>query len=169
MAEQYLQADIRTTLLRAFYTLSGQAAPEERFQPVRDPGLPNPPAAAKLPPWLTEEDVEFFAAEFQRSGFTGGLNYYRNMDRNWALTPFLDGAKILQPALFIAGDKDPVIEFLRPEFNALEATVPNLRQKVLLPGVGHWIQQEAPDVVNQLLIEFLTGSRQFATAGGESK
>lgn len=77
------------------------------------------------------------------------------MDRNWALTPFLNGAKILQPALFIAGERDPVIEFHPQEFEALETNVPNLTKKVLLPGVGHWTQQEQPDDVNHLLKEFL--------------
>jgi pimeloyl-ACP methyl ester carboxylesterase len=80
------------------------------------------------------------------------------MDRNWALTPFLDGAKILQPTLFIAGEKDPVIEFHRQEFvefEALERNAPNLKKKVLLPMAGHWTQQERADEVNRLLIELL--------------
>jgi len=74
-----------------------------------------------------------------------------------ALTPFLDSAKILQPSLIIAGESDPVIEFLRPEFDALETNIPNLRGKILLAGAGHWTQQERPDEVNRLLIEFLGG------------
>jgi len=155
LAERYLQSDIRASLLRGLYTLSGQATPEERFRPARDPVPPSSPALVKRPPWITEQDVDFLEAEFKRTGFSGGLNYYRNMDRNWALTPFLDGAKILQPALFIAGDKDPVIEFLHAEFEALETNVPNLHKKALLAGVGHWTQQECPEGVNQLLIEFL--------------
>jgi epoxide hydrolase A/B len=155
MAEQHLQADIRTSLLRVLYTLSGQATPEERFRPTRDPGPPPPPAAVKRPHWITEEDVDRLEAEFRSTGFSGGLNYYRNMDRNWAMTSFLDGARILQPALVVVGDKDPVLEFHRQEFESLEANVPNLSKKVLLPGVGHWTQQESPEKVNNLLIEFL--------------
>jgi pimeloyl-ACP methyl ester carboxylesterase len=155
MAEQFLQADIRASLLRALYTLSGEAAPEERFRPARDPGPPPSPFPAKRPSWITDRDVDFLEAEFKRTGFSGGLNYYRNMDRDWALTPFLDGAKILQPTLFIAGEKDAVIEFLRKEFETLERNVLNLKKKVLLPMVGHWTQQECPDEVNRLLIEFL--------------
>ena len=77
------------------------------------------------------------------------------MDRNWATTPFLDGAKPRQPALFIAGDKDPVIQMLDEEFKALETNLPNLRKNVTLAGAGHWTQQERPDEVNRLLIEFL--------------
>ncbi|MGJ5819127.1 alpha/beta fold hydrolase [Paludibaculum fermentans] len=157
MVDQYLKYDVRASILRGLYSLSAEAGPEERFQPVREPGPPSSPPPAKCPSWITEEDVDVFAGEFQRTGFTGGLNYYRNMDRNWALTPFLDGAKILQPALFIAGEQDPVLEFLRPEYDALEENVPNLTKKVLLPGAGHWTQQERPNEVNRLLLEFLAG------------
>jgi pimeloyl-ACP methyl ester carboxylesterase len=155
MAEQYLQLDVRASLLRALYTLSGEAAPEERFRAARDPGPPLSPGSAERPPWITDGDVDLLEAEFKRTGFSGGLNYYRNMDRNWTLTPFLEGAKILQPTLFIAGEKDPVIEFHRQEFEALDRNVPNLKKKVLLPMAGHWTQQERPDEVNRLLVEFL--------------
>jgi pimeloyl-ACP methyl ester carboxylesterase len=157
-AEQVLQADVRSSLLRGLYTLSGDASPEERWSPVTDPGSFALPAPLKQPPWITSENIDFLEAEYQRTGFTGGLNYYRNMDRNWAMTPFLDGAKILQPALFIVGQKDPVIEFLDEEFQALENNLPNLKEKVLLPGAGHWTQQERPADVNRLLIEFLQAS-----------
>jgi pimeloyl-ACP methyl ester carboxylesterase len=166
MAEQFLEADVRASLLRGFYTLSGKASHDERFQSVRDPGPPPKSSAPKRPAWLSETDLDSFAADFQRTGFTGALNYYRNMDRSWALTPFLDGARILQPALFIAGEKDPVLEFHRREFETLETNVPNLRQKILLPGVGHWTQQEAHGAVNQLLIEFLNLVQQIESMAG---
>ena len=74
------------------------------------------------------------------------------------LTPFLSGAKLRQPALFVGVEFDPVIAINRDLFNAMEKTVPDLRKKVLLPSAGHWIQQERPTEVNQLLIEFLTGA-----------
>jgi pimeloyl-ACP methyl ester carboxylesterase len=77
------------------------------------------------------------------------------MDRNWALTPFFDGAKILQPSILVAGAKDPVTEFHNHEFDVLETNVPNLRGKVLIPGAGHWTQQECPEDVTLLLLEFL--------------
>jgi pimeloyl-ACP methyl ester carboxylesterase len=156
MAEQYLQSDVRASLLRGLYTLSGEATPAERFRPARDPGPPSHAAPAKRPSWITEDDVDLLEGEFKRTGFTGGLNYYRNMDRNWALTPFLDGAKILQPSLFIAGERDPVIEFHGHEFEVLETNIPKLKKKVLLPTAGHWTQQERPDDVNLLLLEFLS-------------
>ena len=115
-----------------------------------------PPAATK-PSFVTDADIDFFAGEFQRSGFGGGLNYYRNVDRNWALTPFLDGAKLRQPTLFIAGDRDGVLGFWGEEVEAMAHSVPNLTKKVILPGIGHWTQQESPAEVNRLLIEFIRG------------
>jgi pimeloyl-ACP methyl ester carboxylesterase len=81
------------------------------------------------PTFVTDADIEFFVSEFKRSGFVGGLNYYRNVDRNWALTPFLDGAKLHQPTLFIAGDRDGVLGFWGEEVEAMERNAPNLRKK----------------------------------------
>ncbi len=80
------------------------------------------------------------------------------MDRNWALTPFLDGAKILQPTLFVAGEMDPVLEFHSKEVEALDTNVPSLTQRIVLPGVGHWTQQESPEEVNRLLVDFLNSA-----------
>ena len=106
---------------------------------------------------MTEQDVEAFTAEFTRTGFRGGLNWYRNLDRMWELTPFLNGAKLRQPTLFVAGERDVTITMYRDAFEALPQTVPGLRQRVLLPGAGHWIQQERPEEVNRLLVDFLKG------------
>lgn len=155
-SDQFLMSDVRSSLLKGLFSLSGEAEGEDRWSPVRDPAEPRGVAAPpKMPSWLTAEDLDFLVQEYQRAGFTGGLNYYRNMDRNWSLTPFLSGAKIMQPTLFIAGDRDPVIEFTRGAYDALEKNIPNLKKKTLLPGVGHWTQQERPQEVNRLLIEFL--------------
>ena len=71
------------------------------------------------------------------------------------MTPFLDGAKLRQPALFVGGTEDPVGKILPAAYKKPGAFTPNLRQQVILPGVGHWTQQERPAEVNQLLIEFL--------------
>ncbi len=157
MAGQYLMSDVRASLLRGLYSLSGEAGREERFRPARAPGPPSGAPSARRPSWITEEDLDYLTGEFQRTGFTGGLNYYRNMDRNSALTPFLGGAGIHQTALFVAGELDPVLDFLQPEFAALGQNMPNLTKKVLLPVTGHWTQQERLDEVNGLLLEFLAG------------
>ena len=159
-AEAELEADVRTTMLKVLYSGSGDPPPEQRWRPFFPKSgkfLGTSSLPATLPLWLTEHDIDVFTGEFERTGFRGGLNWYRNIDRMWELTPFLSGARLRQPTLFVAGEVDAVITMYRGAFDALEETVPNLRQKVLLPGAGHWIQQERPFEVNQLLIEFLIG------------
>jgi pimeloyl-ACP methyl ester carboxylesterase len=158
-AEKELEEDVRKTMLTFLYSASGDPPPEKRWrflfsksERFIDTGfLPD-----SLPAWLTDQDVELFTEEFQRTGFRGGINWYRNIDRNRELTPFLNGAKIHQPALFVAGELDAVIVMYRHSYDSLETNVPNLKKKKLVPGAGHWIQQERPDEVNKLLIEFLT-------------
>ena len=111
-----------------------------------------------LPGWLTGADVGFYVAEFERTGFRGGLNWYWNLDRNWDLLAPFSGAKITQPALFIWGESDPVFEI--PGFSArldrMPNFIPNLHQ-VALPGCGHWVQQERATEVNEAMIAFLQG------------
>ncbi len=159
-AEAEFEADIRTTLLKVLYSNSGDAPPEQhsRFLFGKDEKFLDSGAVPEtLPAWLTEADLEVFTTAFARTGFRGGLNWYRNVDRTWELTPFLSGAKLRQPSLFVAGEDDVLITMARPAFDSLEDVMPNLRKKVLLPGAGHWIQQERPTEVNTLLIEFLAG------------
>ncbi|RKH35752.1 alpha/beta hydrolase [Corallococcus praedator] len=110
-------------------------------------------APETLPDWLTEEDIAYFAKELAGSGFRGGLNRYRNMDRDWEELPELATAKIEQPALFIIGEKDPGRAFAPVE--AMKALVPNLREPLVLPDAGHWIQQERAPDVSAALIGFL--------------
>jgi pimeloyl-ACP methyl ester carboxylesterase len=113
-----------------------------------------PPPPKTLPSWLSEEDLAYFVGEFKRAGFRGGLNKYRNMDRDWEESAHLQGEKIKQPALFITGDKDPVLAFSTQE--GMKTEVPLLKEIVTLPG-GHWIQQERANEVNEALISFLKG------------
>ncbi len=156
--EKELEVDVRKTMVQALYTLSGDPPPGKRWNFLFDKGqrfVDSVHMPDTLPNWLTEEDVDFFTEAFQRTGFRGGVNWYRNIDRNWELTPFLSGAKIHQPSLFIAGELDGVIAMSRGAFNHLEKNMPNLKQKILIPGAGHWIQQERPQEVNELLVEFL--------------
>jgi len=94
-----------------------------------------------------------FARAFERTGFRGGLNWYRNFDRNWELTAYLHGARVTQPALMITAELDPV---LRPEMAAgMSQWVPNLHDTLLIRDCGHWTQQEKPAEVNQALVRFL--------------
>ena len=117
------------------------------------------PEPVPRPAWLDEADLGAMADAFRGSGFRGGLNYYRNLDRNWALLAPWEGAAIRQPALFVAGTRDVVISGAmgRTALDALPRTVPGLRRVVMIEGAGHWIQQERPDAVNAALIEFLAG------------
>jgi len=158
-SEQIFEADVRGSIVNALYSASGEPPADQRWKFAIDPkdAANLMPPAPKKPSFVTDADIDFFVDEFKRTGFAGGLNYYRNVDRNWASTPFLDGAKLRQPTLFIAGDRDGVLGFWGEEVDTLEQHVPNLTKKVILPGVGHWTQQERPDEVNRLLLEFLNG------------
>jgi pimeloyl-ACP methyl ester carboxylesterase len=110
-----------------------------------------------LPSWITESDVDFYAAEFARTGFRGGLNWYRNIDRNWELLAPFAGAKVAVPALYVVGEHDLVLGFRgSKELVAnLSTFVPRLRQTIMLPDCGHWTQQERAADVNNAMIEFL--------------
>jgi pimeloyl-ACP methyl ester carboxylesterase len=107
-----------------------------------------------LPDWLSEEDLDVYAGEFERTGFTGPLNWYRNFDRNWELTAEHASAHVRQPALFVTGDKDPVRRFAPAQL--MEGWVDDLRGSHVLEGCGHWTQQESPHAVNAFLLEFLS-------------
>jgi pimeloyl-ACP methyl ester carboxylesterase len=159
-SEKTFEADVRATIINALYSASGEAPEDKRWKFAIDPsdtGRMAAAAAPNKPSFVTDADINIFVGEFTRTGFAGGLNYYRNVDRNWALTPFLDGAKLRQPTLFIAGDRDGVLGFWGEQVEAMERNVPNLVRKVILRGVGHWTQQERAEEVNRLLLEFLRG------------
>ncbi|HSR22559.1 MAG TPA: alpha/beta hydrolase [Candidatus Eisenbacteria bacterium] len=113
------------------------------------------PEPDRLPGWLPQEDLDHYAAVFARTGFTGGLNWYRNIDRNWELTPELADARVEVPALFVAGAGDPVLAMMPAE--GMEAWVTDLRGMVVVAGAGHWVQQERPAEVNEALARFLAG------------
>ncbi|HEX9031131.1 MAG TPA: alpha/beta hydrolase [Streptosporangiaceae bacterium] len=117
------------------------------------------PEPAGLPPWLTEDDIDMFAADFAESGFTRPLNWYRNLDRTWELTAAWRHAPVTVPAMFLAGDRDLVVAFSGgPAMLAgLKGVVPDLREARLLPGCGHWTQQERPEEVSAAMIDFIAG------------
>ena len=108
------------------------------------------------PPWLTESDLAYYVQEFSRTGFTGGLNWYRNSDRNWELLAAYINAPIAQPTLFLCGRQDPLFELVDPDawIEQMRRWVPAIQTKVL-PGCGHWIQQERAEEVNATLLAFL--------------
>lgn len=160
-AEQELEADINTTLSKIFYAWSADA-PLDKITRIKlkDANLlDDMPKPDKLPNWLSQNELDYYVARFERSGFRGPLNWYRNLDRNWALTPQLaDGhahAKVQQPALFLAGDKDPVMLFSTGSLSRMPDYVPNLKVNQRIGHCGHWTQCEQPQAVNNYLIEFL--------------
>ncbi len=158
VAEAELEADVRRSMRLFLYFASGDAPPGNFATKPKDSkfldGMPEP---AQLPAWLTQADLDYFTAEFERAGFRGGLNRYRNMDRDWEELPQLAGARVEQPALFIAGDRDGVIAMMPNGVETMRRHVPDLRGVVMLPGAGHWTQQERPNEVNEALIAFLKG------------
>jgi pimeloyl-ACP methyl ester carboxylesterase len=154
VADAELGRDARTTLRSFLWTISGDAPPGTwKVLPKGTGFLDSLGDTEQLPSWLSEDDLDVMAGEFARTGFTGGLNWYRNIDRNWELGAELDGRTIDVPALFIAGERDPVL-LMAPPSN-MDGYVTDLRDSVIIPGAGHWIQQERPDEVNQALVGFL--------------
>lgn len=166
VAEEELERDVPTTLRKVLWAASGDAGPRAPGDGTPNPfgmvsrraGLLGPlPWPKRLPPWLTEMDLDEFSAAFEGSGFAGGLNFYRNLDRNWELQGSLRGMRIEIPALYLAGERDPGLAMpgMRQIIDAMPALVPRLTASRIIEGGGHWIQQEKPDEVNALLIEFL--------------
>jgi pimeloyl-ACP methyl ester carboxylesterase len=156
--EKELDEDPRRSMAMILYSGSGDAAPNEEFKfvfPKNKRFIDVGAVPKELPAWLTEADLDFFAGEFKRAGFRGGVNWYRNSERNWELTPFLDGAKLRQPAVFAAGERDVVGKMIPGGYEQVWAFMPNLKKQMIIPGAGHWIQQERPKEINELLIEFL--------------
>jgi len=157
-AEDEFARDAAFTLRCLFYIGFGETPKAEKMSLYvdRTKGFLGPYRDLPLPSWLTEADVATFAAEYERTGFRGGLNWYRNIDRNWELTAPWQGATIDQPALFIAGASDAVItgSLGRRALDEMDSVVTNLKGKLLLEGAGHWIQQERPDEVNAALVSF---------------
>jgi pimeloyl-ACP methyl ester carboxylesterase len=111
------------------------------------------PEPDRLPDWLTQEELDHYVAEFTRTGFTGGVNWYRNFDRNWRLTAKLEGAKVEAPSLFVGGGLDPVLTLSPPSM--MDGWLSDHRGTVIVEGAGHWVQQERPAEVNAALLSFL--------------
>lgn len=166
VAEAELERDVRQTFLMMLGgSVAGGSCERSVGCPVgmvpRDGGLlSGRPTPATLPNWLTEADIQFYVREFQRTGFRGGLNYYRNADRNWELLAPFEGAKVTVPALYMVGDRD--LANLAMAFKGMDRVVanlannvPRLRDKLILPGCGHWTQQERASEVNAAMIDFL--------------
>jgi pimeloyl-ACP methyl ester carboxylesterase len=159
VAEKELEADPRRSLKLILYSASGDAPPAPGFagKPKNSGLLDGMNEPATLPSWLTEADVDFYGNEFKRSGFRGGINRYRNMDRDWHELAHLEGAHIKQPSTFIAGAKDGVIAMNPASIETMKSMCDDLRGVTLIDGAGHWNQQERPAETNAALLSFVKG------------
>ena len=158
VADAALRRDVR----RVFTAMMRGGVPQDEFRAhVRQkagPGMHNmieliERGAYAGPPLLAEAELQVYVEAFERTGFTGAINWYRNLDRNWETTPEADGACIQVPSLMVTAEWDPV---LRPELaEAMRNLVPDL-EVAMIPGCGHWTPQEKPAELNRIIIEWLT-------------
>ncbi len=160
LVEAEMAENIPRTLRVMMYgmsgTVGGSALVQDKPADARwlddriDPGVP--------PGWCSPEAFQVYVDTFERSGFHGPVNWYRNFERNWERTESLGGKQVDQPALYIIGDADPVGELESYTIKKMPGVVPRVEQHVIA-DCGHWIQCEKPEPVNQLLMEFL--AREF--------
>jgi pimeloyl-ACP methyl ester carboxylesterase len=158
-AEAGLGRDLRLTFRYQFYTLSGDSPPPAGVEGLSPGMLPrkgsfmtDPPS---LPAWVTESDIDVYVKEYARSGFHGPLAWWRNIDRGWELMAPFAGAAVTVPALYMAGDRDFVATVFSQDIAKQSALVPKLRPAIMLPGCGHWTQQERAPEVSAAMIDFL--------------
>ena len=161
VAEAELERDVAASIRRLNYNGSGDGPDRIAFGLLKpNQGLLDDLVEPEvLPSWLSPEDVAYFVDEFSRTGFRGGLNWYRNITRSWELLAPWRGTVIRQPSMFIAGARDDVIKFpsSQPQIANFINTLPGLRGCHILDGAGHWIQRERASAVNDLLVRFLNG------------
>jgi len=164
-AEREFSANVAETLLKIMYAASGEAGPRRESD-----GTPNPfgmvnktqgllaalPVPESLPSWMTQNDIDVLAREFERSGFRGGLNYYRNLDRNWEQEAEYSDAVVAVPALYLVGERDTGLSIpgMADIIASMTAQVPYLRGTHVIPGCGHWLPQERPEILSTMIIDF---------------
>ena len=158
-AEAEIEPDVRGWLAGFYAALSADTMPPAD---APDPHFVSPGGTLRdrfptdrLPAWLDANDLDVYAAEFERTGMSGALNRYRNMDRDWADLAGFEGSPITQPSLFIGGALDPSTVWLADAIKVFPATLPGLVSSHLLDGCGHWVQQERREEVNEILTGWL--------------
>jgi pimeloyl-ACP methyl ester carboxylesterase len=161
VAEAEYDANPHALISRLYLSPTSPREPAVNTNPLRSSGgwIDRLGAPKGLPDWLTQEDLDYYVAQFEQSGFRGGVNYYRNFHRNWEITPQLAGVTVEIPTMFLAGERDIVIAGANQERLTAMMTpvVSDLRAVVILPEAGHWIQQELPEQTNAAVLEFLAG------------
>ena len=157
-AHQPLDADPETALRKMFWAYDGATAAGDRHTGFLQPGVGMTQSIADhavLPPWMSAEHFADYVAAFRAGGFEGPLNWYRALDLNWSLTAWLQDRRISVPSLFIVGENDPVRHYAGPAEAGLKDWLTDLRGQHEIAGAGHWIQQERPEAVSRLLLDFL--------------
>jgi pimeloyl-ACP methyl ester carboxylesterase len=163
-ADIALDAAPREFLSKVFYALSGDYHYLDVWK--HPPGTTYLDALPEPPPlpwsWLTELELEFYVSEYARSGFTGGLNYYRSMDLKWASRKPFEGLTSPVPAFFIGSERDCDLEGFHGHdpISLFRAQFPDLRRVEMIAGAGHLMQMERPREVNVLLLEYLSAIRE---------
>lgn len=161
VAEAEFERDVEATIRRIHYSGSGDAPAAATFGMLAPGGgfLANTIDPQTLPPWLSSQDVAYYAGEFRRAGFRGGLNWYRSLRLTAELMAPWRSAVIRQPSMFIAGERDGVLRFpaSKSQIERFSTTLPGLRGCHILEGAGHWIQRERAEAVSDLLAGFLKG------------
>jgi epoxide hydrolase A/B len=159
-AEKELEADPRQTLRQVLW--AGSAAGADlavQDRPAEGSGFLDGAAdiewPSDLPAWLTAEDLDRYTEAFEASGFFGPLSYYRNLDANYERLKDIPLSVVSMPVFFIAGEHDVVLRFDPGGVDRMARTLPDFRGSVIIPGVGHWTQQEAPATFNDALLGFL--------------
>lgn len=154
--DRVLAADVRRTFTQIVRsgvppdeTLSGWLGADGRMRTLADTVLGPPMPGVPL---LSAPDLSVYVDAFTRSGFTGGLNWYRNLDRNWATTPQLGGARITAPALMVTAEWDVLLPPAAAE--RMRPLVPDL-ELVMLPRCGHWTPLERPTELANLVVGWL--------------
>jgi len=160
VAEAEFEADVRRSLGLFIWGASGEARGVSGFatamtnKPADSKLFDNVPDVEGMPPWTSEEDLDYYVEKFTKGGFRGPLNRYRCMDIDHEQLPEMENRKIDLPALFVYGEADGALSF--SPMDPMKQLVPNLKL-VSFPGAGHWTQQERPKETNEALIAFLNG------------
>lgn len=157
-AHVIMDADPEAALRKMFWSFDGATADEDRasgFIPDGQDFLSAIPDSATVPPWMSDDHFQRYVAAFRAGGFERPVHWYRKIDANWQRTRWLQGRKIAVPACFMVGSNDPVRQYAGQHEAELREWVPDLRGMTVVPGAGHWINQEQPEVVNAAILGFL--------------